>query len=369
MQVTIKQIKIGDRKRSLKTESVNQLAESIKEIGLLNPITITQDKRLISGMHRLEAVKLLGWTTIDCNVLHYNDALHEELIEIDENLIRNDLTVLEQGQQLNRRDEILSALGLRREVGGNGANQFQSNSELNSPKLKSTEDIAQEIGISKRTAQHYKQIDRDIDDSVKDMIRDTDVADNKTDLLKIAREKTPETQRKVANHIINKPHVTQNAGYYEWYTGEEYIKSARFVMGDIDLDPASSKEANEVIKATKFYSIDDNGLDKEWAGRVWMNPPYATDLITKFAQKLHKHVSNRDITEAIILINNATETKWFNIFIDIATAVCFPEGRLKYWRTDGKTSTPLQGQAFIYVGQNIDKFSNEFKQYGWIAKL
>ena len=87
MQVTIKQIKIGDRKRSLKTESVNQLAESIKEIGLLNPITITQDKRLISGMHRLEAVKLLGWTTIDCNVLHYNDALHEELIEIDENLI------------------------------------------------------------------------------------------------------------------------------------------------------------------------------------------------------------------------------------------------------------------------------------------
>ena len=42
---------------------------------------------------------------------------------------------------------------MRREVGGNGANQFQSNSELNSPKLKTTEDIAQEIGISKRTAQ------------------------------------------------------------------------------------------------------------------------------------------------------------------------------------------------------------------------
>jgi len=148
MQVTIKQIKIGDRKRSLKTESVNQLAESIKEIGLLNPITITQDKRLISGMHRLEAVKLLGWTTIDCNVLHYNDALHEELIEIDENLIRNDLTVLEQGQQLNRRDEILNLLGTRAKQGDNQ----HSGSELNS-RPKTTEDIAQEIGISKRTAQ------------------------------------------------------------------------------------------------------------------------------------------------------------------------------------------------------------------------
>ena len=65
----------------------------------------------------------------------------------------------------------------------------------------------------------------------------------------------------------HKPHVTRNTGNFEWYTPAYIIEAARKTMGTIDLDPASSVIANETVKATTFYTIDDDGLIKEWGGR------------------------------------------------------------------------------------------------------
>jgi len=362
MQVKISDIIITNRKRTLKPEYVKQLAESIHEIGLLNPITLSSDYKLLSGMHRLEAIKSLGMEYIDAHVMVSGGILYEELIEIDENLIRNDLTILEQGQQLNRRDEILKALGQRAEQGDN---QHSVGSELNSPP-KTTAEIAKESGISERTAQHYKQIDKGIDESVKDMIRGTDIEDSKTDLLKIAREKNPEIQAKIANQIINKPHIAYNSGNNEWYTPSEYIESARVVMGSIDVDPASSDLANTVVKATAFYTIDNSGLDKEWKGNIWLNPPYSNDLISVFIDKLISEYENNNIKEAIVLVNNATETKWFQNLMNIAISVCFTSGRVKYWCANGTFGAPLQGQTILYVGDNPIGFAHEFIKHGFI---
>jgi hypothetical protein len=69
--------------------------------------------------------------------------------------------------------------------------------------------------------------------------------------------------------------VSCNTGDNEWYTPARFIDLARKVMGGIDLDPASSDIAQETVQATTYFTKDDDGLSREWAGKVWLNPPYA----------------------------------------------------------------------------------------------
>lgn len=165
----------------------------------------------------------------------------------------------------------------------------------------------------------------------------------------------------------HKPHVSYNSGNNEWYTPADIIEAARKTMGGIDLDPATSEVAQDVVKATTYYTAETNGLDKPWSGRVWMNPPYASELIGQFVDKLIAELLN--IEQAIVLVNNATETEWFNKLVDKATMVCFPKSRVKFYMPDGKTGAPLQGQAILYFGDNASAFSNEFRNKGWLASI
>lgn len=161
------------------------------------------------------------------------------------------------------------------------------------------------------------------------------------------------------------PHVAHNSGNNEWYTPQEYIKAAREVLGDIDLDPASSDIANQTVQATHYLTAEVDGLAHEWSGRVWMNPPYSSDLIGQFISKLIQHYDEGKIEAAIVLVNNATETRWFQELAQNAFAICFPKGRIKYLDSSGTpANTPLQGQAFIYFGENADLFKAVFQQFG-----
>jgi hypothetical protein len=75
---------------------------------------------------------------------------------------------------------------------------------------------------------------------------------------------------------------TLGTGEYEWYTPPKYIELARAVLGEIDLDPASSEKAQEAVRAKRYFTAADQGLRHEWRGRVWLNPPYAQPLIGQF---------------------------------------------------------------------------------------
>lgn len=108
MKINIDEIKIIDRKRN--AGDITQLSASINEIGLLQPITVTSDFRLIAGLHRLTACKYLGWKEIEVNVVDYDSEILSELAEIDENLIRNELTQFDKSIQTSRRKEIYEIL-------------------------------------------------------------------------------------------------------------------------------------------------------------------------------------------------------------------------------------------------------------------
>jgi len=202
MEVAIDKITVGEGRRELR--NIDDLAKSIKEIGLLNPITITKDFRLVAGYHRLTACKKLGWKTIPANVVDM-DALKAELAEIDENLIRNELTVLERAEQLKRRKEIYEALHPETKqgvAGGKASGQARrttaESAVVHTPSF--VEDTAQKTGRAARTVFEEVQIATNLDDEVKEMIRDTEIADRKTDLLKLARM-DKEEQKKVAAKI------------------------------------------------------------------------------------------------------------------------------------------------------------------------
>lgn len=166
---------------------------------------------------------------------------------------------------------------------------------------------------------------------------------------------------------MKKPHVSYNSGNNEWYTPKEIIDLAFDVMGTINLDPATSEIANQIVKAQKIYTKEDNGLLQKWHGNIFLNPPYSAKLITQFADKVIEERKN--IKQAIILVNNATETKWFNKLISVSSAVCFPSARVKFYSPAGDRAQPLQGQAILYVGEKTQRFIQHFSSIGWCAVI
>ena len=107
MEIDIEKVIARDRKRP--AGNLTALMDSIQELGLMQPITVTTENILVAGYHRLCACRALGWKTIPARVVNL-DALHAELAEIDENLIRNELTMLERAEWQTRRKEIYEAL-------------------------------------------------------------------------------------------------------------------------------------------------------------------------------------------------------------------------------------------------------------------
>lgn len=159
-------------------------------------------------------------------------------------------------------------------------------------------------------------------------------------------------------------HVGNNSCDNEWYTPEEYIAPYREMVGCIDIDPASCKFANKQVKARTFFSIDQDGLTKQWKGTVWLNPPYGAGAVEPFIEKAINEFVEGRTTQAAILVNNATETKWFQKLLSSCDAVCFISSRIKFLKPDTSTNSPLQGQAIAYFGQARVKFAEAYKGLG-----
>ena len=163
MELEIADVRVGNRKRKLNESKVQSLAESFGSIGQLQPITVARKNgsyKLIAGLHRLEAAKSIGWRSIQATEFE-GDEVAVELAEIDENLMRNDLTVLERGEHLARRQELV---GFKR-GGDRRSDEFQSATVA---VRKTTNELAHEIGLSERSARRSIQVARNIVPEVKD---------------------------------------------------------------------------------------------------------------------------------------------------------------------------------------------------------
>jgi len=209
-----------------------------------------------------------------------------------------------------------------------------------------------DLGFSQKESERFQQLAEN-KDIVDEVIENSEDIPTQTECLKRIHEK-------------KHPHVIQNTGDNEWYTPQKYIESAKLVMNTIDLDPASSIEANKIVQANNIFTIEDDGLSKDWFGNVWLNPPYSTDSINKFIDKLINELGH--IEQCILLVNNATDTIWFQKIVVLCNSICFPKGRIKFYKVDSEKCSPLQGQCFLYFGDNYANFIKEFLKYGWCVK-
>ena len=109
--------------------------------------------------------------------------------------------------------------------------------------------------------------------------------------------------------------------------------------------PHSSEIAQRTVRATAHFTTDDDGLTKEWRGRVWLNPPYAQPDIADFVAKVITEYRACRITEAIMLTHNFTCTRWFHKALRSAQAFCLTLGRVKFVDPSGNIASPTKGSA------------------------
>lgn len=202
MKIRVDEIQVKEGRRELNADHVRELAESIKELGLLNPVTVDKDHILIAGLHRLEAVKLLEWPEVECTMCSL-EGLLAELAEIDENIVRNDFSAIEYGEMLLRRKEIYEALHPETKATYDGG-QFKGNQhknvvgEKNSLTTKSfVQDTAEKLGVVPRTVELQIQTAKNLTPEAKDIIKDAETKITKKAALKLSRLE-PEQQKEAA---------------------------------------------------------------------------------------------------------------------------------------------------------------------------
>lgn len=128
----------------------------------------------------------------------------------------------------------------------------------------------------------------------------------------------------------------------EWYTPREILET----LGEFDLDPCAP--INPLWPTARvMYNKNDDGLSKEWFGRVWLNPPYSRPLIERFVKRMAEHGNG------VALLYNRCDSKMFqDVIFPNATGMKFLRERIRFYRPDGtRGDSPGCGSVLIAFGE------------------
>jgi ParB/RepB/Spo0J family partition protein len=148
------------RMRRLRPDVVDELAESISTRGLLHPIVVQakgDDLILLAGAHRVAAVKKLGHHNIHARILDDLNADEALLAEIDENLIRADLSAAERALHLAERKRLYEKAHPETKKGASGRGRQKSQIATSDKPAPAFIDDA-----AKKTGKHRATIAREV---------------------------------------------------------------------------------------------------------------------------------------------------------------------------------------------------------------
>lgn len=195
--------------RDVRPQQVSALAESMKEIGLRTPITVRSVMKIINGRdqpaweivaghHRYEAAVRLGWRAIEA--IEFDGAdLDAELWEIDENLMRSELTEMERARALARRKEIYEIKHPEtvnpNERGGPGRGKTTEKISA----VSFAADVAAKLGKTDRAIRNSVRIGERLTAEAEDAAKKLGLDDHQAALLDAAKEQEAAAQIEVLN--------------------------------------------------------------------------------------------------------------------------------------------------------------------------
>jgi len=357
-------------------EALQALAADIREHGQREPV-ILFNGAVLDGRNRLRACELAG---VEPQFVTRDDVESPTTFVLSLNLHRRHLTPVQCAALAFKVSGAFAAEAAERARAGNakgGSAERKSSNEslLDSIAPKQDSDAraltqaAKAVGAGINATERMAAVYRDAPEvfAAVESGAITTVTDAKAVAALPEEQRTEVLQRVEAGETVKAalPHVAHNSGQNEWYTPGPWVEAARATMGGIDCDPASSAIANERVRATAIWTAEDDGRERVWGERVWMNPPYAQPLVADFCEALAVRFERGEVKQACVLVNNGTETAWFHRLLSVASAVCFPRTRVRFLAPSGEPSgSPLQGQACVYLGSNRAAFTKHFSAFG-----
>lgn len=140
----------------------------------------------------------------------------------------------------------------------------------------------------------------------------------------------------------------RTTGKEDWLT-PPWVLAALGGATMFDTDPCSPMP-RPWDTAKQHFTLADNGLNKEWTGRVWLNPPYGNQT-PKWMQRLAQHGNG------IALIFARTETATFFPWVwEHATGLLFLKGRLSFFTKEGR-SGDAAGAPSVLIAYGEENFS------------
>lgn len=193
-KIEVGQIIVGKRLRPVDTEAVADLAASIAQVGLIQPIVVakTEDANeytLIAGRHRLAAVKKLKWETVQCVVRTVANRDEAQMLEIDENLSRKELSAAEEAAQIKLRKDLWERIAAA--SGKNLSGKGKQKAEM------STRELAKKTGKSKDTIARGLKRGKELADDLEDITGTSLDKGEELDALVKVKKVSPQKARQV----------------------------------------------------------------------------------------------------------------------------------------------------------------------------
>jgi phage N-6-adenine-methyltransferase len=330
--------------RILDAEESRVLTESILTEGCREPI-ITWQGLIIDGHNRYKICNEnnIPFKTTEIEFSSREDA---KIWIIKNQLGRRNLNIAERASLALKLEPLIAAKAKERQIATLKRGDVMPDTQKSAERGETREELAKVAGVSHDTIDKMKVIEESGNEELKKAVLAGDVKIN-------AAATTIKTMEKVQLFTSETD---------EWYTPKEIIDSVIQMFGEIDLDPCSNNNEIPNVPAKNHFTKEDDGLSKEWFGKVYMNPPYGS-MVKKFIEKLKSEIEMGRVQEAIVLVAARTDTEWWNILTEMAWSCCFIRGRLRFSESENSATFP---SAILYTGDRWQEFHDIFENHGSI---